>query len=335
LSGPDTSEEPAAVGGGLAAPGAPDRKTDWVPWIIPLLLAALIWLNNPLAAILVGAGLSLTIDRPALKRGSLYGKLGLQTAIVLVGFNLDAQTMWEVSRDYAPLIAAYVLATLGTGLGLGRLLNVDTTLARLISAGTAICGGTAIATLSPILKARADQMALALAIVFSLNMVALVVFPLIGTALDMSQFQFGLWSALAVHDTSSVVATAAVYGTEAAAVAATLKLGRTLWLIPFALGFSMAAGAKGAKIRLPSFILFFIAASILGSVARVQLGAPDVVFSVAQYVSKALIVVALFFIGLECTRASLRQLRGSVVWHALILWACVVPLTLLVALQVA
>lgn len=320
---------------GAAATVGPAGGSDWVPWAIPALLVGLIWLNNPLAAILTGAVLSLTIDRPALKRSSLYGKLGLQSAIVLLGFNLDAQTMWQVSRDYAALIAVYVLGTLAVGIGLGRLFKVDHVLARLISAGTAICGGTAIATLSPILKARGDQMAMALAIVFTLNMVALVVFPLIGTALDMTQVQFGVWSALAVHDTSSVVATAAVYGEEAAAVAATLKLGRTLWLIPFVLAFSIAVGAKGTKIRIPAFILLFILASIAGSLARVQLGVPPAVFAAAQLASKALIVVALFFIGLECTRTSVRQLRGRVVWLAVLLWSVVVPLTLLVALNVA
>jgi uncharacterized integral membrane protein (TIGR00698 family) len=326
------SIDPSTSAGDGRDAAVPPPAVDWVPWAVPFLLGGLIWLGNPLAAILVGAALSLTIDRPALKRGGLFGKLGLQTAIVLVGFNLDAQTMWQVSRDYAPLVAVYVLATLGAGLLLGRLLGVNDVLARLISAGTAICGGTAIATLSPILKARADQMAIALAIVFALNMVALVVFPLIGTALDMTQFQFGLWSALAVHDTSSVVATAAVYGEEAAAVAATLKLGRTLWLIPFVLGFSIVAGAKGAKIRIPAFILLFIVASLLGSVGRVQLGLPPGVFAAAQFASKALIVAALFFIGLECTRTSLRQLHGRVIWLALLLWAAVVPLTLLLAL---
>lgn len=332
MSGAKPTGRPAADG---RAADAASRGFDWVPWSIPVLLAGLVWLGNPFVAILAGVALSLTIDRRPLERGSLYGKLGLQTAIVLVGFNLDAQTMWEVSRDYAGLIALYVLGTLGAGLLLGRILRVDGILARLISAGTAICGGTAIATLSPILKARADQMALALAIVFALNMVALLLFPLVGTALDMSQFQFGVWSALAVHDTSSVVATAAVYGQEAAEVAATLKLGRTLWIIPFALAFSIAAGSKGAKIRLPAFILFFILASIVGSIARVQLGAPDSLFTAAQVLYKALIVVALFFIGLECTRESVRQLRGTVFWLALGLWACVVPLTLLFALHSA
>lgn len=323
----EAAEEPA--GHGIEERGA---GFDWAPWSIPLLLAALIWLANPLAAILTGAALSLTLARPALANGSRLGKLGLQSAIVLLGFNLDAQTMWQVSRDYAALVAVYVLATFGAGIVIARVLKIDWILGRLIAAGTAICGGTAIASLSPILRARADQMAVALAIVFTLNMIALLVFPLIGEWLDMSQVQFGVWAALAVHDTSSVVATAAVYGEEAASVAATLKLGRTLWLIPLILYFSMTAGAKGAKIRIPAFILLFILASILGSLARVQLGAPESLFSMAQASSKALIVVALFFIGLECTRESLRNLHGRVVWQALLLWAVVVPLTLGIAL---
>lgn len=331
----DPTGEPGADEPGRDVAAGPRRGVDWLPVTLAAVLGTLVWLNNPLVAILAGAALSLSLDRRVVSNASLYGKLGLQSAIVLVGLNLDAQTMWQVSRDYAGLIAVYVLATLAAGIALGRVLKVDSLLARLIAAGTAICGGTAIATLSPILKARADQMALALAIVFALNMVALVLFPLLGTALGMSQFQFGVWSALAVHDTSSVVATAAVYGGEAAEVAATLKLGRTLWLIPFALAFSVAAGAKGAKIRIPGFILFFILASIAGSFARVQLGAPQAVFDAAQVLYKALIVVALFFIGLECTRESVRQLRGTVVWLALVLWGCVVPVTLIVALRLA
>jgi uncharacterized integral membrane protein (TIGR00698 family) len=315
------------------APVVSMRGVDWAAWSVPVLLAALVWLGNPLAGILTGAALSLWLDRRVLERGGLLGKIGLQTAVVLLGFNLDAQTMWQVSRDYAPLVAVYVLLTLAAGLLLARSLKIDAVLGRLIAAGTAICGGTAIATLSPILRAKPDQMAVALAIVFTLNMVALLAFPIIGEALSMSQVQFGVWSALAVHDTSSVVATAAVYGEEAASVAATLKLGRTLWLIPLVLAFSVSEGARGAKIRIPAFILLFILASVAGSLARVQLGAPAALFDAAQALSKAFIVVALFFIGLECTRDSLRNLHGRVVWQALALWAAVVPVTLLVALR--
>jgi len=308
---------------------------NWSLWAVLSALVPLILWGNPLLAILLGVGLSIGLNRPLVNGASRYGKLALQTAIVLLGFNLDALNMWEVSRDYAGLIALYVILTLGAGIALGRLFGADGNLTRLIAAGTAICGGTAIATLSPILKARADQMAVALTIVFFLNMIALMTFPLVGGWLGMTQEQFGVWSALAVHDTSSVVATAAAYGQQAAEVATTLKLGRTVWLIPLILAFSLLSGAKGAKIPIPGFIVLFILASIIGSAVRAYLGLPQILSGGAQYASKALIVVALFFIGLECTRDTVRNLHGRVVWVALVLWAVAVPSTLLIALTFA
>jgi uncharacterized integral membrane protein (TIGR00698 family) len=325
----DPSDDNAA----LATPSAiaPLRTA----WIIPVVLAPLIFWGNPLAAILAGAALSLAINRTLVNDANRVGKLALQVAIVLLGFNLDAGNMWHVTQDYAGIIVTYVLLTFGAGIALGRILKVDRLLAVLIAAGTAICGGTAIATLGPILKARGDQIALALGIVFFLNMIALVGFPVVGHWLHMSQFQFGFWSAVAVHDTSSVVATAAVYGQEAAQVATTLKLGRTLWIIPLLLTFSLLTGAKGARIRIPAFIVLFVLASIVGSLARAHLSLPAFLFDSAQYTSKALIVVALFFIGLEVNRDTVRNLHGRVVWQALLLWAAVVPLTLLVALRYA
>ncbi len=313
----------------------PSSSTDWTLWLIPATLLPLILWGNPLLAIITGAGLSLTLDRPLATDAGRYGKLALQTAVVLLGFNLDAQNMWVVSRDYAGIIALYVLITLAAGMTVGRLLGVDAVLTRLIAAGSAICGATAIATLAPILQARAEQLAVALAIVFMLNMVALVAFPIVGHWLEMTQTQFGVWSALAVHDTSSVVATAAAYGDEAAEVATTLKLGRTLWLIPLVLVFSLRARAENTKIRIPGFIGLFILASVAGSLARAYLTVPEIAFDVAQYASKSLIVVALFFIGMEFTRDTVRNLQGRVVWLALSLWAVIVPLTLFVALKLA
>jgi uncharacterized integral membrane protein (TIGR00698 family) len=314
---------------------SPLATSNWVVWIIPTALLPLVIWGNPLAAILVGAGLSLTLKRLLIKDACLYGKVALQTAIVLLGVNLDAREMWQVSQDFAGLIALYVVLTLGAGIALGRILNVDGILTRLIAAGTAICGGTAIATLSPILRARPDQLALALAIVFSLNMVALLTFPLVGEWLSMSQAQFGVWTALAVHDTSSVVATAAIYGQQATEVATTVKLGRTLWLIPLTLVVSLLYRTGNTRIRIPGFIGLFILASLLGSLARAYSAAPQIIFDGVQYASRALIVVALFFIGLEFTRETLRNLQGRVIWQALLLWATIVPLTLWVALHYA
>lgn len=304
-------------------------------WAVPVVLAPLVLWGNPLYAILAGAALSVAVNRRLWQKSGIYGKLALQSAIVLLGFNLDAQNMWEVSQSYAGLIAIYVILTFGAGIALGYFLRVDGILTQLMAAGTAICGGTAIAALSPIIKARGDQMAVALTIVFCLNMIALLAFPLVGELLEMTQFEFGLWSALAVHDTSSVVAVAAVYGQQAAEVATTLKLGRTLWLIPLILGFSLLNGSKGARIRIPGFIFLFILASIAGSLMRAHFAVPESIFDGTKYTSNALIVVALFFIGLECTRETFRNLRGRVVLLAVALWITVIPLTLAIALYFA
>lgn len=316
-------------------PARPFASVTWALWTIPLALVPLVYWGSPLLAILTGTGLSLAINRPLLAQAPLCGKLALQTAIVLLGLNLDAENMWQVSQNHAGLIALYVILTFGIGIALGYLFGVDRLLTRLIAAGTAICGGTAIVTLSPVIKARGDQVALALMIVFCLNMVALLTFPSVGEWLGMTQTQFGTWTALAVHDTSSVVATAAVYGQQAAEVATTLKLGRTLWLIPLILVFSLLSGSGFVKIRIPGFIVLFILASTAGTLIRTYLTVPQIAFDGAQYASKALIVVALFFIGLECTRQTIRNLHGRVLWLALALWAAVVPLTLLAALSFA
>ena len=162
-----------------------------------------------------------------------------------------------------------------------------------MASGTAICGGTAIATLAPLIGARADQVGVAIGIVFLLNAAALFGFPLIGHWLGMSQLQFGMWAALAIHDTSSVLATSAIYGNEALEIATTVKLGRTLWLIPLTLIVSLAQRASAARVRVPPFIVAFIAVSVLSTV----LPLPAWIGHAAGRVSKALLVTALFFIG--------------------------------------
>ena len=197
-------------------------------------LLPLIYWGNPALALFVGMFWTLLLGRPVIDRGQVYGKYLLQTAIVLLGFKLNVSDLWRISADYTPLVAVYVLTALLLGLGLGWLLKLEKNASLLMASGTAICGGTTIATLAPILKARADQVGVSLAIVFLLNALALITFPYIGDYLEMSQEQFGVWVALSIHDTSSVVATAQIYGDQAASIATTVKLGRTLWLIPLA-----------------------------------------------------------------------------------------------------
>jgi uncharacterized integral membrane protein (TIGR00698 family) len=273
----------------------------------------------------------LIANRQFLSWGATLSRYCLQTAIVLLGFRLSLQTLWELSADYTWGVAAYVLVTLAFGLALGWLLKVEGASSKLITAGTAICGGTAIATLSTLVRAQPQQTAVALAIVFLLNAVALFSFPVIGEFFDLSQLQFGLWSALAIHDTSSVVATAAIYGDEAAEVATTIKLGRTLWIIPVALGASLLQREGGARLRVPGFIVMFVVAAGFGSLVDL----PQVATHAAGVVSKGLLVCALFLVGTELSRQTVANIRGKVLWQAVILWGIVVPVTLAIILTLA
>ena len=289
-----------------------------------LVLAALVPMRNPALALLAASLMTVVLNRPLLPGAGDLGRYCLQTAIVLLGLKLNMQDLWAISANYSLLVTGYVLVTITVGLGMGLLLRNERNSSRLIASGTAICGGTTIASLSPVIHAKPEQTGVALAIVFLLNAFAMFTFPSIGTYLELSQEQFGLWTALAIHDTSSVVGTAALYGEEAADVATTLKLGRTLWLIPLLLVFSLMERARDAKLRIPGFILAFILASVAGSL----LPLPAFVITGAGVLSKALLVCALFFIGSQINRRTLKSLRGAALAHGLLLWALVVPATL-------
>ena len=295
------------------------------------LLPVVLYTRNPAIALLVGATISLIFDRQVIPQAGTLGKYALQIAIVLLGLKLNANQLMQISADYSVLVTAYVCLTLAIGIILGRMLGNEKKSSQLISSGTAICGGTTIASLSPVIKARPEQTGVALTLVFLLNAAAMFSFPSIGHYLALSQEQFGVWAALAIHDTSSVVGTAAMYGEEAAKVATTVKLGRTLWLIPLLLIFSILQQTESATLRIPRFVILFIVAACLGSLFPL----PASVVSTASLLSKTLLVIALYCIGTEISRATLRALRGSVLIHGLLLWALVVPLTLIMVLKLA
>jgi uncharacterized integral membrane protein (TIGR00698 family) len=293
------------------------------------LLPLVIYYGNPAVGLLTGAALSLTFARPVIPGARLLGNFALQSAIVLLGLKLNAGELVKISADYSVLVTGYVGLTLCAGLATGWLLGNERKSSQLIASGTAICGGTAIASLSPVIRAEPEQTGVALTLVFLLNAVALFTFPAIGEYLALSQEQFGVWAALAIHDTSSVIATSALYGDEAATVATTVKLGRTLWLIPLLLVFSIVEHSGSARLRIPLFIVGFIAAACVGSLVDL----PETVLSGAATASKILLVVALFAIGTQISRSTLGQLRGRVLLHGLLLWALVVPLTLALVRQ--
>lgn len=287
-----------------------------------------IYTLNPAYALLLGLATRLSTGVNPLHRATKVGKLSLQSAIVLLGLTLGFDRMMQVSADYGFVVAVFVLGTLALGFVLAKLLASETNEATLLSSGTAICGGTAIATLAPLIQAKPHNVGVAMALVFLLNAVALLTFPYIGHALELSQQDFGAWVALAIHDTSSVVATAAIYGDEAAVVATTVKLGRTLWLIPLAFVVSLIYRSSEARLRVPGFILLFILAAALGSVLPLA----DQVLVTIGLVSKTLLVVALGMIGLEIDRNTLSQVS----WRSLVLggglWLLVAPLALALVL---
>ena len=285
-----------------------------------------IYLGNPAMALVFGMAIALTFNRVPIPSGNTLGKYFLQTAIVLLGFKLNAAQLLSISGTYALPIAGFVCLTVIMGLGLGWLLRIDNETNALISSGTAICGGTTIATLSPIIGARVEQTGAALCIIFLLNAIALITFPLVGQWLQMSQEQFGVWAALAIHDTSSVVATAQLYGNKAAEIATTIKIGRTLWLIPLVIIASIyiGFGAQQSKIRIPNFVFLFVAASLLGSWLELSTH----VVSAVSFFTSTLLVAALFFVGTEITRETLRNLELTTLIHGVILWIGAVTLVL-------
>ena len=294
-------------------------------------LPLLIYLKNPALALIIAMMASLLAGKKMGGWANKLSKSALQCAIVLLGFTLNLQDLWAISRDYSALVSTYVILTLALGLVLGLLLRVDPVTRQLTSGGTAICGGTTVASLSPILKASVNQTGVVMAMIFLLNAVAMLSYPLIGRWLGLEQHIFGLWAALSIHDTSSVVATAALYGEEALQVATTVKLGRTLWLIPLLVVFSVLTKQDSAKIRLPLFVLFFVGASMAGSLLQLD---QELIVGFT-WLSKALLVVALFFIGSQIDMTTLKQMRGRALVHALLLWAIVAPATLMMILWVS
>ena len=298
-------------------------------WLGVLLVIALgIYFQNPAYALLGALVLRLILDVNPIKQSGTIGKLSLQTAIVLLGFSLGIDSLMQMSSDYGLIVAVFVLCTLGLGLLMGRLLRSDEVETTLIASGTAICGGTAIATLAPLINAKPQQFAVATALVFLLNIIALLTFPYIGTQLGLSQEVFGAWVALAIHDTSSVMATATIYGDEAAQVAAAVKLGRTLWLIPLAFAVSLIYGRREAKIRVPTFVLLFVGMAIVSRFVPLE----PVVVGYISLLSKTLLVIALAMIGLEINRQTLSQMSMRSIGLGVGLWIIVAPVALALVL---
>lgn len=247
-----------------------------------------------------------------------YTKKILQYSIIGLGFGMNVNTAIKAGSDGFLFTISSIIGVFMIGLLLGKLFQIDKKITQLITTGTAICGGSAIAAVSPIIEAKNNQNSIALGVVFLLNALALVIFPILGSYFNLSQNQFGIWAAIAIHDTSSVVGAATKYGNEALQIATTIKLARALWIIPIALIFSLVY-KKGTKVKIPIFILLFIVAILLNTYIPSIYVVSPLIFKL----SKTGLKLALFLIGTGLPIKKFINIGLKPVLLGVILWIAV------------
>lgn len=302
---------------------------------VALLLAVAIpspW-SSPALALAVGVGFGLLVTHPFPAGTRSAAKLLLQLSVVALGFAMDLAEVLRVGRSGFLYTLAGITFALGLGALLGRLLGVRAKVAYLISVGTAICGGSAIAAVGPTIDASGEELSVSIGTVFLLNALGLLIFPPIGHALGLTEPQFGLWAALAIHDTSSVVGAGARFGAVALAVATTVKLARALWIVPLTLATAAVRArrdrthaAAAARVAWPWFILGFLGAAVLAT--YVPAGAP--VYRWLLHGGHVGLTATLFLIGTGISRASLRAVGARPLLQGVLLWLVVATVTVLV-----
>jgi uncharacterized integral membrane protein (TIGR00698 family) len=278
---------------------------------VALLLFCLTPWCSPPVALALGLALALTIGHPF--KTSKATKLLLQVSVVGLGFGMNLQKVVQAGRSGLVFTIVTIVGTLVLGWLIGGAMHISRGTAHLISSGTAICGGSAIAAVGPVIGASDEEMSVSLGTVFILNSVALFAFPMIGAALHLSQTQFGVWAAIAIHDTSSVVGASASYGVEALQIATTVKLARALWIVPLTLATAVAFRKQSAKVALPWFILFFLIAAVI----RTYVPGP---WEWIVRGARIGLTVTLFLIGASLSRRSLKAVGVRPLILGVVLW---------------
>jgi uncharacterized integral membrane protein (TIGR00698 family) len=286
-------------------------------FFLGLILSASGLASAPIA-LLGGLVYGLTMHHPFPAESKRLSKFLLQASVVALGFGMNLSEVLLAGRSGFLYTALSIGAAMLLGLGLGHLFHIAKRPSFLISAGTAICGGSAIAAVGPIAGASEQEMAVSLGTVFILNSVALFLFPAIGAALHLTQPQFGLWAALAIHDTSSVVGATAKYGSTALAIGTTIKLARALWIVPLSVVTAIVLRSK-ARIQWPWFIVFFCLAALLNTLLPRSNGA----FNSLSHLGKIGLVATLFLIGTGLSKETLRTVGIRPLLQGLTLWILV------------
>lgn len=286
---------------------------------------------EPPLALILGFVVSFFIGHPYIKHNSVAAKYLLQFSVVGLGFGMNLTEAIKVGKEGLIFTVASIFFTLIVGLIIGRYLKINKSTSTLISGGTAICGGSAIAALAPVINAKDEDISVAMACIFILNALALLIFPVIGHQLNMSQDQFGLWSAIAIHDTSSVIGSAQKYGEEALKIATTVKLERALWIIPVSILLSVLNNGSVKKIKIPYFILGFIGAILLAYYfPQIKPFGEVMVFT-----AKKALNITLFLIASGLSISSIKKVGVKPLVQGVLLWIFISVGSLMVIMEVA
>ena len=306
-------------------------------FLLGLLLAGS-GLVTPPVALVGGIAFGFTVEHPFRRESSSLAKLLLQISVVALGFGMNLHQVIHAGRSGFLYTAISITLAMTLGLLLGKLLSVGGKASFLITAGTAICGGSAIAAIAPITHANEEEISVSMGTVFLLNSIALLIFPAIGAAMHLSQNQFGLWAALAIHDTSSVVGAAAKYGNQALAIGTTVKLARALWIVPVSLltaaymkrasekkvGEQAGSGEHPSKVTMPWFILFFCLATVVST----YLPRFAVEYGALNHLGKTGLTATLFLIGTSLSKRTIREVGLRPFIQGVTLWIIVASISL-------
>ena len=308
--------------GGSSPPG-PTRFLMFYIFAAILLIIALLS-GHAAIALLLGISLTYVPNFPSNFFTKKIGSKLLQTGIVFLGGSISLPTVVELNSTYMPWISLFVITTFLAAILLGKLLGVEKKQAYLLASGTAICGGTAMAAVAPSIKAKPEDLTTALSIVFLLNAIAVIAFPLIGDWFNLNQEQFGIWAALAIHDTASVIGAASVVGFDAVEVATTLKLARTLWIVPLVFLSAWYFKSEKQGSVFPVFIVFFVLAVVLNT----TLNPSEDVLHFLRMTNKTFLLAGLFCIGTQIDKGSLKNITIKPLLLALGIWFTVIPVSL-------
>ena len=289
-----------------------------------IVLLCLFSIISPPVALLLGVIIVNVFGNPFIEFNHKAITFLLQFSVVGLGFGMNASSALSAGKEGFVLTVFSIFSTIIFGLLLGKWLKTERKTSHLISCGTAICGGSAIAAISPVIKSNENQTSIALGVIFILNSIALFVFPFIGHQLDLSQKDFGLWCAIAIHDTSSVVGAANKYGAEALQIATTVKLARALWIIPISLLTAVIFKNKNSKIKVPYFIGLFVLAMLLNSyVPQISVIVPGIVT-----LAKIGLTITLFLIGATLNINTLKSVGIKPLLQGIFLWIFIAGLSL-------